>query len=86
MKEAGYVDGQNVTIEFRWAEGHYDRLPGMAADLVRRKVAVLVEVHQASWLPRPLLQPFQLFLRAVGTQFGSASSRALATLEATLPA
>jgi len=42
LKETGYIDGQNVTIEFRWAEGHYDRLPGMAADLVRRKVAVLV--------------------------------------------
>ena len=41
LKETGYVDGQNVAIEFRWAEGHYDRLPGMAADLVR-KVAVLV--------------------------------------------
>jgi hypothetical protein len=35
LKETGYIDGQNVTIEFRWAEGHYDRLPGMAADLVR---------------------------------------------------
>ena len=42
LKEAGFVDSQNVTIEFRWAEGHYDRLPGLAADLVRRKVAVLV--------------------------------------------
>jgi ABC-type uncharacterized transport system substrate-binding protein len=42
LKEGGYIDGQNVTIEFRWAEGHYDRLPEMAADLVRHKVAVLV--------------------------------------------
>ena len=42
LKETGYVDGQNVVIEFRWAEGHYERLSEMAADLVRRKVAVLV--------------------------------------------
>jgi putative tryptophan/tyrosine transport system substrate-binding protein len=42
LKETGYVDGQNVAIEFRWAEGHYDRLPEMAAGLVRHKVAVLV--------------------------------------------
>jgi putative ABC transport system substrate-binding protein len=42
LKEVGYIDGQNVAIEFRWADGHYERLPGMAADLVRRKVAVLV--------------------------------------------
>ena len=42
LKETGYIDGQNVAIEFRWAEGQYDRLPEMAAELVRRKVAVLV--------------------------------------------
>ena len=42
LKERGFIEGQNVAIEFRWAEGHYDRLPGMAADLVRRRVSVIV--------------------------------------------
>jgi putative ABC transport system substrate-binding protein len=48
LKEAGYLDGQNITIEFRWAEGHYDRLPEMAADLVRRKVALLAATGGAT--------------------------------------
>src|SRR5215831_12587821 len=41
LGELGYVDGQNVAIEYRWAEGHYDRLPALAAELVDRKVDLI---------------------------------------------
>src|SRR6516162_941931 len=41
LAETGFVEGRNVTIEYRWLEGHYDRIHEMVADLVRRRVAVM---------------------------------------------
>jgi putative ABC transport system substrate-binding protein len=76
LKETGYIEGQSVTIEFRWADGKYDQLPALAINLVDRKVTVIVVggVPTAHWQPRRRPRPFPSSLQRPATRSGSALS------------
>ena len=79
LNAAGLVAGRNLAIEYRWADSQYDKLPALAADLVRRQVTVIVAtgttaaVLAAKLRPRP--RPFQLYSRLAATRSGRVSSR-----------
>jgi putative tryptophan/tyrosine transport system substrate-binding protein len=70
LNEGGFVEGQNITIEYRWAQGHYEQLPALATDLVNRGIALLGRwaVSRLLWRPRQQPGQFPLFLPRVATR------------------
>src|SRR6516225_1202867 len=71
LKDFGYVEGQNIAFEFRWAEGKLDQLPEMAAELVRLQVDVIVTPPpRAPWAAKRATQTIPMVLGARGDRLG----------------
>jgi putative ABC transport system substrate-binding protein len=86
LGETGFVDRKNVAIEYRWAERHLDRLPEMAADLVRRRVAVIAATTTpAALAAKAATTTIQSCSKRRPTRSNSASFPALACRAATSP-
>src|SRR5262245_2397562 len=87
LKDTGYVDGENVTIMYRWAEGQFDRLPALAAELLRRPMALLVATggDQSVKLPRQQQRRHRLSSSTAPIRSGMGWSRVSTGPGRTLP-
>ena len=77
LKEAGYIDGENLAIDYRWTENQFDRFPELATDFVRKRVAVITTIAGAYWQPNWQPPRSQLSSSPPKTRSGSVLSPAL---------
>jgi hypothetical protein len=82
LKEAGFVEGRDVAIEYRWADDQYDRLPGLAADLVSRKLAVITTIGGSA---ASLAAKISVDRRPIKSTMGNCPFRARQFRSAALP-
>ena len=87
LRDHGYIEGQNVRIEYRWAEGNYERLPGLAADLVRRKVDIIItQGTPAAFAAKQATTTIPIVMAIVGDPVDSGIVASHSRPGATLPA